>query len=628
MKKRYLLFVLLTFIFGLGICNAASISVRASTNQVTVGSTFNVTVTVNGVGQGAGNVGAWKYCVDYNSTNLTLVSPSSPCVNDGVVGLKQASATYTFKANTTADNTIGLSGVLLYDYESEQPMEVNKGSVTVRANLQEANKQINDNVNLSTNANLRILEVVGYTLTPEFSKDKTEYTLDVAGDVESVQVNAYREDTTAQITPIDMVNLTEGTNKVTVTVTAAKGNKKTYTIMITRAEANPVKVNVSGKEYSVVTKVGALDIPAGYVATTVNIEGKDVTAYKNDQANIILVVLKDQDSNMSYFIYDEGEFTSYKQISSSSITLVPKKAKELIKGYDKTKNVTIAEKDITVYYKEENDNIVLIYGINTISGEESWYYYDTKDGAMLKYTDTSTTVEETHESKDNNKNYRFLLLALFCVSGLALLFIISLVLYVIKLKNKNEELFKYMEKRITKHRDKKFNSFVDKEIEKSDLESFKEEIEPVIEEEVITEDSKEEKEEEIKDIEEDDSSIDKTILLREDEILDLDEDDYAEETKKKEKSPTLISDTDILRNIAKANEKSFDDEDEPKKVSKKEEKLLKKKKKALEKQAQREFLNDEVFEESAFDIYERDETEIIPVVKKKTKARTKGRKKS
>ena len=181
-------------------------------------------------------------------------------------------------------------------------------------------------------------------------------------------------------------------------------------------------------------------------------------------------------------------FTSYKQISSSSITLVPKKAKELIKGYDKTKNVTIAEKDITVYYKEESDNIVLIYGINTISGEESWYYYDTKDGAMLKYTDTSTTVEETHESKDNNKNYRILLLVLFCVSGLALLFIISLVLYVIKLKNKNEELFKYMEKRITKHRDKKFNSFVDKEIEKSDLESFEEDIEPVIEEEVITED--------------------------------------------------------------------------------------------------------------------------------------------
>ena len=117
-------------------------------------------------------------------------------------------------------------------------------------------------------------------------------------------------------------------------------------------------------------------------------------------------------------------------------------------------------------------------------------------------------------------------------------------------------------------------------------------------------------------------------MYRNEDLIDLDEDDF-EEPKKKEKSPTLISDTDILRNIAKANAKSFED-DEPKKISKKEEKLLKKQKKALEKKAMREFLNDEVFEESAFDEYERDETEVIPVVKKKTKTkgRTKGRKKA
>ena len=94
--------------------------------------------------------------------------------------------------------------------------------------------------------------------------------------------------------------------------------------------------------------------------------------------------------------------------------------------------------------------------------------------------------------------------------------------------------------------------------------------------------------------------------------------------KSKKEDPTLISDTDILNNIAKANEESFED-DEPKKLSKKEEKLKKKREKDLAKKAQREFLNDETFEESAFDLYERDETEIIPVVPKK---KTKGRKKS
>ena len=44
---------------------------------------------------------------------------------------------------------------------------------------------------------------------------------------------------------------------------------------------------------------------------------------------------------------------------------------------------------------------------------------------------------------------------------------------------------------------------------------------------------------------------------------------------------------------------------------------MKKKEKALAKQAQREFLDDVEYENSAFDIYERDETEVLPVVPKK-----------
>ena len=624
MKKKYLLFVLFTFIFGFGVCNAASISVTSNAREVRVGSTFNVTVTVNGVGQGAGNVGAWKYCVDYNSTNLTLVSPSSPCVNDGLVGLKQASTTYTFKANTSAQNTIGLSGVLLYDYDSEQPMEVQKGSVQVNATVQEASKQVNDNSNLSSNANLRVLEVVGYNLVPEFDKNKTEYTLDVDGSVDSVQVNAYREDTTSQITPIDIVNLTEGVNKVTVTVTAQKGNKKTYTILITKAEENPVKVTVDNKEYTVVNKDGALEVPAGYVSTTINIEGKEVLAYNNSQANITLVILKDSDSNMAYYIYKDGEFTPYKQISSSAITLVPVNAKETIKGYENTKTVTIAEKDITVYYKNDSDNIVLIYGVNTISGEESWYYYDINDGTMLKYNDTSDTVEETKKVNNNDKDYKILTLVFVCVSGLALLLIIILMIYVVRLKRKNNDLYNYMEKKIQKHRDKKFNNIGDKEIEKSELASFDETL--VTDEIIVEDNNNEEVEEVLNDSEEDNSPKDIIEEVNEDVILDLDEDIEEKPKKKKGKKedPTLISDTDILNNIAKANEESFED-DEPKKLSKKEEKLKKKREKDLAKKARREFLNDETFEESAFDLYERDETEIIPVVPKK---KTKGRKKS
>ena len=619
MKKRVFIITILVFLLGLGKVNAASISMSASTGNVIVGNTFTVTVTVGNVGQSAGQVGSWQYCVDYNSTNLTLTSPSSPC-SSGTVG-DSTTSKYTFKANNVAQNTIGLNGVLLYDYETEQPMEVSKGSVKVNADFKDATKQINDNTNLSGNNNLRLLEVTDYTITPQFSKDVTEYSLDVPGDVEKVQINAFLEDKTATITPIDFVDLNEGANKFSVTVTAQNGKKKTYTITITRAEANPIIVKVDGKEYKVVTKEGALEIPAGYTSTTIKIDDKDVVAYKNEQTGIIVVVLKDQDSNMNYFMYKDGEYTLYEQISSSSITIVPIKPKNTIKGYEKTRDITVAEKNLMVYCKDEKDNLVLIYGINTINGEESWYYYDIKEGTILKYTEIGTVTEEVPVSKKSDMDYKLISLVFVCLSGLALLLVIILVLYVIRLRRKNEELYNYMEKRIKKHRD---SEYADEEEanEKADIDTISEE-EQVVQEEPVAEEEIEEEE-----VVEEDTIDDKTILFRNEDIIDLDEDDYAEEPKKKDKNPTLISDTDILRNIAKANAKSFEDDEEPK--TKKEEKMLKKKKKALEKKAQREFLNDEVFEESAFDLYERDETEVLPVVKKKarTKSKTKGRKKA
>ena len=625
MKKiKYLLLVCLTMIAGMVTVNAAGFTVARSAKSVNIGNTVSITVNASG---GAG----WEYCVSYNQEVFKLVSANSDtggaCVKTGSTLTGYASVTYKFQAIKSGSSSFTVSGQMYND--SGEAIATDGATTTVEvSSAEEAYKKVEENttnnVNLSSNANLRILEVVGYNLVPEFDKNKTEYTLDVDGSVDSVQVNAYREDTTSQITPIDIVNLTEGVNKVTVTVTAQKGNKKTYTILITKAEENPVKVTVDNKEYTVVNKDGALEVPAGYVSTTINIEGKEVLAYNNSQANITLVILKDSDSNMAYYIYKDGEFTPYKQISSSAITLVPVNPKETIKGYENTKTVTIGEKDITVYYKNDSDNIVLIYGVNTISGEESWYYYDIDDGTMLKYNDTSDTVEETKKINNNDKDYKILTLVFVCVSGLALLLIIILMIYVVRLKRKNNDLYNYMEKKIQKHRDKKFNNIGDKEIEKSELASFDDTL--VTDDIIIEDNNNEEVEEVINDSEEDNSPKDIIEEVNEDVILDLDEDIEEKPKKKKGKKedPTLISDTDILNNIAKANEESFED-DEPKKLSKKEEKLKKKREKELAKKAQREFLNDETFEESAFDLYERDETEIIPVVPKK---KTKGRKKS
>ncbi len=585
--------------------NAAGFTISRSTSVTSIGNTVSVTVNASG---GAG----WEYCVSYNQEVFKLTSANSDtggaCVKTGSTLTGYSSVTYKFQALKSGTGQFSVSGQMYND--SGESIATNGATTSITVKTKEEIQ-----ASLSGNNNLRVLEVTNYKIVPEFSKDVKEYTLDVPGDVESVQINAYLEDKTATVTPIDMVNLNEGANKFSITVTAANGSKKTYTITITRAEANPVKVVVDGKEYSVVNKEGALEVPAGFTASTVNVEGNDVVAYKNEKGNITLVVLKDAEGNMSYFMFKDGVFTPYNQITGSAITIVPVKVdKSGIADYEKSKSIKIGDKDVTVYYQEGNEDVVLIYGINTATGEEGWYYYNTEDGSLFKYMTNenvkgNTDVNGILKSKND---YKLLTMIFVGLSGLALLLIIILVMYIARLKRKNEELFDYMETRIKKHRDKKFNNIGDKDIEKSDLATF-EDSEPVIEEEEVSEEDSEEVEE--------DTLSDKTILIREDEIIDLDEDNFDEAPKKKkdkdkDKNPTLISDTDILRNLAKANEESFQDE-EPRKLSKKEEKLLKKKEKALAKQAQREFLDDVEYENSAFDIYERDETEVLPVVPKK-----------
>ena len=107
MKRiKYFIFVLVASIVGLVTVDAASISVKANSTSPTVGSSVKVTVSVNGTGTAAGKAGAWEYCVSYDSSKLTLTSPSSPCVPDGVAGFSSTSKTFTFKVKASGSSKV------------------------------------------------------------------------------------------------------------------------------------------------------------------------------------------------------------------------------------------------------------------------------------------------------------------------------------------------------------------------------------------------------------------------------------------------------------------------------------------------------------------------------------------
>ena len=81
----------------------------------------------------------------------------------------------------------------------------------------------------SKNSALKQLTLLQGTLTPEFKKDVTEYTVQVGTDVTELQLDAVPEDEKAKVTVEGNTDLKDGENKVTITVMAEDESKTVYT---------------------------------------------------------------------------------------------------------------------------------------------------------------------------------------------------------------------------------------------------------------------------------------------------------------------------------------------------------------------------------------------------------------
>jgi hypothetical protein len=153
----------------------------------------------------------------------------------------------------------------------------NTVTITVRA---EDNLHTNDYVvtvnrqqALSTDATLQQLEVSPGTLTPNFAANIFSYTVDVAYDVETIDVTGTATDANAVVTGnVTGKSLDVGENTVTITVWA-EDNLHTNDYVVTVNRANPTLISnlQNSLPYNVVTQGSSLEIKT-------NISGK-LTVY-------------------------------------------------------------------------------------------------------------------------------------------------------------------------------------------------------------------------------------------------------------------------------------------------------------------------------------------------------------
>lgn len=432
MKKIIYLAIIMLGLFMTTNVYAASGSIVASSNAKTivVGSTFTVTVKVTC----SDKIGSWQFGLAYDSAYISLQSGDTSVVGYGDGKMKSQTYTYKFKAIKSGTAGIRIVGANMADWETVSLFtpSITSTAVTVKTQAQIEASYSKDN-------NLKSLSVTGYKLSPSFDKNTTEYNLEVPDDTETINVSATVNDSNAHVSGTGIIDVSEGTNKIKIVVTAQNGSTKTYTLNVTVKDLNPIYITLDGEEYTVVKKTELLTNPTGFSPTTIKMNEIDVPAFKSELANITLIGLKNSDGTIKLYMYDKDDkkYIVYTELKSSSLTLYPLDDGEKPEGFDET-SITINNNKYKAYKK---NNTIIAYAMNIETGEKAYYRYDKANNVFMKY--------DKSVNDDLNEQINEFKLYIYALSGVA--FLLLIISFITSRKNAKLKklLLKFNEKEVS-----------------------------------------------------------------------------------------------------------------------------------------------------------------------------------
>lgn len=442
--KKFFMAMLIGLLFPC-IVNAASGSINiASSSTVVVGNKVTVTVTISS----GTKMGSWQMSLNYDKSYLQLTNSTARDGGTFMIdyaedpGVLKKTYTFTFKTLKSGTTKLSVDGYRAYVSSDLSALSLSANTKQIRI-ITQAELE----ASYSKNNNLSALEVEGFTLTPEFKTDILEYSVVVPENTKEVNIKATVQDKRASVNGIGTQAVNSGANKFSVVVRAQSGAEKTYVINVEVKDENPINVAVNSKNYTVVKIKENLPAASLYTETTININGFEIPAYKNDNTNLVLVGLKDEEGNISLYIYnkDKNEYQEYNEIGVNKITIYPLTSNEEIKGYKKD-TITINGVKVDGYYYTKDSDYVIIYGINVETGDKGFYMYDKKMQSLIKYNDEYII--------DLNKKIELYTYIIIGFSGVFILMIIIMIALA-KKKSGKQKKQKPIEKEIKKNVDEK-----------------------------------------------------------------------------------------------------------------------------------------------------------------------------
>ena len=421
--KKYFILLMSLLIIPISV-NAASatINLEANNTKVKTGDSVTVDVTINS----SANIGYYEYTLDYNNDYLKLVKGNNYTVDRPNNATKKITKSFKFRTLKQGNSKISVKTYAVLDTKDKN-ISANVKPVTL--NISGTNSSNN-----SGSTYLTSLEIEGYDLSPKFNKTTTSYNVDINDDISSVNISAETEDPDATLKGDGKISLISGTNKIKLTVTN-DDDERTYTININLKDSNPIKVTIDNKEYTVVKNLNDIKIPKGFIEKEITIEGQKVIALYNDLLDLTLVGLQNEDGDLELYIYDEdtNSYSPYIVLNFSEVSFYPLTPKDIPENYSKY-NITINDTDLDCYKLTSDSKFVLLYGINTETGEEGWYSYNEDENTLQKY---NSEIDDYYQDKIQNTQ-----VLIYILAGTTLLFGIIVIIIAVKLNQKKSRKIK------------------------------------------------------------------------------------------------------------------------------------------------------------------------------------------
>ena len=473
--------VLIATLFS--ITASATISTSVKTSAVSIGDKVTFTISASSQYQIIDFIGLVQYDPDilyiqgYNGKIPFTETNNKDSSNNYY---KTFSYSFVFQTKKT-----GVANITLLADDTYYTYQVSDDTRSLeKALLKNITKSVTvSDKQLSSNANMKSLSVrcldnnnkeISCKMTPSFSKNTTEYTVNVPNSVVKCLLNGEREEGNPSDWNVEgSSTMKVGKNVRKVVVTAPSGAQKIYTITINRGEEvadtpdepdtdlpdtpteNPLETKIDNATYIIATDISAVKLFKGFEIATTEYKGQEIPVARDKDGNYEIYYLYPSDSDVLVpYTYNKNTDT-FKKLAFFTQNDVTYIFEDLPLKYANhtdyfTTNTEINGNQVKCY-QSNNSKLSDFYYFYCFNGEDyNTYRYDSREGVLQRFPEMilgiSSVSAEAFEKSDDTpeiiKKFKTLdhNAKIFVISFLvAIIIAIALViLLLIKLFTKNK----------------------------------------------------------------------------------------------------------------------------------------------------------------------------------------------